>query len=238
MPVPLTSLWSALRERPAVLVLALVLLIAGGWALVGLPGARSAIVAMDEAVLLAFRSADDLADPIGPAVVEEAMRDITALGGVTVTTFLLLVAVGFLALAGRARTAFYLLLVIGSGIITAFLLKSGFDRPRPDLVPHGSHVVTSSFPSGHAATAAVLYLTLGAALSRVLRLPSQRVLAMALAVVLTVAVGVSRVYLGVHYPTDVLAGWLVGGGWAVGAWAVERALQRRGTLEPAPADVD
>lgn len=238
MPVPLTSLWKTLGERPLVLALALVLLGAGVWLLVGLPGARSAILAMDEAVLLAFRSADDLTDPIGSRSVEEGMRDITALGGVTVTTVLLFVAVGFVALAGRTRTALYLLVAIGSGIITGFLLKSGFDRPRPELVPHGAYVMTSSFPSGHASTAAVLYLTLGAALSRVLHRPSQRVLVMSVAVLLAVAVGVSRVYLGVHYPTDVLAGWFVGGGWAAGTWTLERALQRRGLLEPAPANVD
>jgi undecaprenyl-diphosphatase len=237
--MPLVRFWTVLRERPLVLAVTLLLLVAGAWALAGprTVGLASAVQGMDERVLLAFRTADDLANPIGPDVVEEAMRDLTALGGVAVTSALLLAVAGFLALGGLRRTALYLLLSVASGIILAFLLKAGFDRPRPELVPHGSHVITSSFPSGHSATAAVVYLTLGALLSRALDHHGQRVLVMALAVAITFGVGVSRVYLGVHWPTDVLAGWLVGGGWALVAWNVERALQRRGDLEPPPPSV-
>jgi len=235
--MPLPRFGSVLRERPLLLVAAALLLLAGAWALAGprTVGLAAAIQGADEAVFLAFRAADDLANPIGPDVVEEAMRDLTALGGVAVTTSLLLAVAGFLWLGGLRRTALYLLLSVASGIVVAFLLKAGFDRPRPDLVPHGSHVITSSFPSGHAATAAVVYLTLGALLSRTVARRGQRVLVMALAVALAFGVGVSRVYLGVHWPTDVLAGWLVGGGWALAAWHVERALQRRGDLEPPAA---
>lgn len=239
MPLSPSNLGRTLAERPLVLIMALAFLMLGVWAFTGAQSAelRHSIQAMDEAIFLAFRTADDLAEPIGTASVEEAMRDITALGGVTITTLLLLAAVALLAFGGKWRTGLFVLGMIAGGILFTLLLKAGFDRPRPDLVPHGSHVLTASFPSGHSATAAVVYLTLGALLTRALDHAGQRVLVMGLAVLITLGVGVSRVYLGVHWPTDVLAGWLVGGGWALAAWSLERALQRRHALEPPPPDV-
>jgi undecaprenyl-diphosphatase len=229
-------MWQILRERPVILAAALALLVIGGVLLVSPFGAdiRSVIQSIDEAMLMALRSADP-ADPLGPEFVEEVVRDLTALGGVTITFLLVMTVVAFLVIGGRRRTAVFVVATIVSGLVFSLLLKAGFDRPRPDLVPHGSHVHTASFPSGHAAMAAVVYLTLAAVLTRVLPHRAQRVLAVVLALVVTLAVGFSRVYLGVHWPTDVLAGWLVGGGWAAGAWAVERALQREGDLEAPPA---
>jgi undecaprenyl-diphosphatase len=111
------------------------------------------------------------------------------------------------------------------------VLKAAFERPRPDLVPHGSYVSTASFPSGHSMMAAVVYLTLGALLARVEPDRRVKVFILTAAVLLALLVGVSRVYLGVHWPTDVLAGWTVGAGWALLFWLVARALQRRGSVE-------
>ena len=110
-------------------------------------------------------------------------------------------------------------------------LKGLFDRPRPDLVPHAVEVYTMSFPSGHATLSAVTYLTLGALLARVQ--PRRRVKAylLGVAVLLAVLIGASRVYLGVHWPTDVLAGWCVGAAWAMLCWTVATWLQRRGEVE-------
>jgi undecaprenyl-diphosphatase len=110
-------------------------------------------------------------------------------------------------------------------------LKLGFARPRPDLVPHGVRVYTASFPSGHAMLSAVTYLTLGALLARVQ--PQRRVKAflLGLAIALTVLIGMSRVYLGVHWPSDVLAGWCGGAAWASLCWFVALQLQRRGEVE-------
>ena len=139
-------------------------------------------------------------------------------GGVGVLTLLTLAVCGFLLMQGRRRATALVLASVVGGVVLSSLLKLGFDRPRPDLVPHGSLVYTASFPSGHAMMAAVVYLTLGALLARVQSERRLQVYLLALAVLTTVAVGISRVYLGVHWPSDVLAGWTAGAAWALACW--------------------
>ncbi len=187
--------------------------------------------ALDRMLLLAMRSKADPAKLLGPEWVGEMMRDFTALGGVGVLTLLTAGAVGYLLLTDKWRAALAVSLAVVGGILLSTLIKMGFDRPRPDVVSHGSYVYTASFPSGHSMMAAVVYLTLGALLARVR--PRKRVKAYILscAVVLTVLVGISRVYLGVHWPTDVLAGWAVGAAWALLCWLVTLWLQARGKVE-------
>lgn len=189
---------------------------------------------IDTAILLALRTPGNPADPLGPGWLQEMGRDITALGGTLVTTLVTLAAAGFLALQGKRRAAVFVTVAIFSGVILGWLLKSGFDRPRPDLVPHGSIVSSSSFPSGHSMTAAIVYLTLAAVLIRVqTRRPLQLYL-LSLALLITIAVGVSRVYLGVHWPSDVLAGWTAGAAWAVLWWIIALWMQRKGEVEMGP----
>lgn len=186
----------------------------------------------DEAVLLFFRDPADLADPIGPAWLESAVRDVTALGGFTVLSMLTLILLVYLLLIRKKASALLVLVSITGGMLLSDLLKSIFARPRPELVAHLVEVQTESFPSGHAMLSAVTYLTLGALLARTESTWSLKIYFIVVAVVLTVMVGSSRVYLGVHYPTDVLAGWSVGAAWALLCWAVAYRLQRRGTVEP------
>jgi undecaprenyl-diphosphatase len=121
-------------------------------------------------------------------------------------------------------------------VLLSSLLKLGFDRPRPDLVAHGAQVYSASFPSGHALMSAVAYLTLGALLARVQKGRRLKLYVLAVAVTLTFLIGVSRVYLGVHWPTDVLAGWCIGSAWALTCWVLAIWLQGRGEMEGSDAE--
>ncbi len=216
-------------------VLATMALGAGGiWAFVELADevVEGETASLDRALLLALRSPTDLSDPLGPPWVEELFRDFTALGGVGVLTLLTLAVAGFLLLDRSIRAAMLVLASVGGGFVSSMLLKQFFDRPRPDLVSHGSFVYTASFPSGHSMMAAVTYLTLGALLARVQPQRPAKAYLLVLTVLLTLLVGISRVYLGVHWPTDVLAGWAAGATWALLCWLAARWLQRRGQVEP------
>lgn len=187
--------------------------------------------AFDQAVLLALRNPADLSDPIGPGWVEEMARDITSLGSHVILTLISLAVIGYLLIVRKRRAAVLVCASIGGGMVLSAVLKTVFERSRPDLVPHAVQVYTASFPSGHAMLSAVTYLTLGALLMRVQ--PGHRVKAylLSVAIIVTVLVGVSRVYLGVHWPTDVLAGWCVGATWAMLCWLVALWLQGRGKVE-------
>lgn len=188
--------------------------------------------AWDRRLLLALRSAADPSVPWGPAWVQEMARDFTALGGVAVLALMTAAVVGYLLLSRKRHAAVAILVAVAGGLALSTLLKLGFDRPRPELVPHGSLVYTASFPSGHSMMAAVTYLTLGALLARVEASIPVKIYLLSVAVLLTVLVGVSRVYLGVHWPTDVAAGWAVGAAWALLCSLVMSRLQRRGEVEP------
>ena len=183
--------------------------------------------AFDTRLLLALREADDPANPLGPAWLEETARDFTALGSNGVLVFAVIATCLFLALARKRLTAVTVAAAAGGGLLLVHLLKLLFERTRPELVPHAARVFTASFPSSHAMMSAVVYLTLGALLARAQPNRRLKIFFGALAVMLTLLVGVSRVYLGVHWPSDVLAGWCVGAAWAAAFWAIAAWLQRR-----------
>ncbi len=187
--------------------------------------------AFDTAILLAFRNPADLSDPIGPWWLEVMMKDITSLGSTAVLTLITLGVLGYLLIERKFQAALFLLAAIGGGTLLSTLLKLGFDRPRPDLVAHGVETYTASFPSGHALMSAVTYLTLGALLARVEEHRRIKLYFLGLAVALTLLVGISRIYLGVHWPTDVLAGWSVGAAWALSCWLVALWLQHHHQME-------
>jgi undecaprenyl-diphosphatase len=182
----------------------------------------------DTWLLLALRVPGDTADPLGPAWVEEMFRDFTALGGVGVLCLLTAISVGYLWLMGQRRVALFLLFAILGGLLLSSMLKNGFDRPRPELVSHGSHIYTSSFPSGHSMLSAVVYLTGGALLAMVHSAHRVRLYLIGCSILTTLLVGVSRVYLGVHWPSDVLAGWAAGAAWAAACWLIAQWLRERG----------
>jgi undecaprenyl-diphosphatase len=212
----------------------LVLLVAGAlWVFLGIADEvrEGETAAFDRWLLLALRDPADPANPLGPLWLREVGRDLTALGGVAVLTLLTAAVAAWLALRRLWGATWLLLASVGGGILVSTLLKLAFERARPDLVPHGSHVTSASFPSGHSMMAAVVYLTLGVLLARVEPRRRTKAYVLSVAVILTLLVGVSRVYLGVHWPTDVLAGWSIGAAWALLCWLVARWLQRRGAVE-------
>jgi len=213
------------------MMLIVVIIIAGGiWSFAKLAGemVEGDTKAFDLKLIVAMRNPQDLSDPLGPKWVEELGRDFTALGGVGILTLLTLASAGFLFLDKKRRPAVFLLVAVAGGLLLSAALKSGFDRPRPDLVPHESYVYTTSFPSGHAMMSTVTFLTLGALLAKSHRRRRIKAYLIFLALLIALAVGVSRVYLGVHWPTDVLAGWAVGGSWALLCWLIARWLQKIG----------
>ena len=171
-------------------------------------------LAFDRRILLLMRATSDPTVAVGPAWLKEAMRDITALGSTSVLTIVVLAVSGFLAVAGLRHAAAMVLASVVSGVLLSDSLKVGFGRARPDLVPHEVPVYTASFPSGHAMLSAVVYFTLGALLCRTQASLAIKAYIIAIAVLLAVMVGISRVFLGVHWPTDVIAGWLLGAIWA------------------------
>jgi undecaprenyl-diphosphatase len=204
------------RFETATLLL-VVAIAAAAWAFFGLAGEmrEGELEAFDRAVMMALRNPADPADPLGPPAVELMMRDITALGGVAVLTLVSAVVTLDLLLRRRWRHALLLPVAVAGGQILSNVAKAAYGRPRPDLVPHGVDVVSASFPSGHSMMAAAVYLTLAAMLAKVE--PDRRLKALYLgtAMAVIVLVGISRVYLGVHWPSDVLAGWAAGAGWAL-----------------------
>jgi undecaprenyl-diphosphatase len=187
---------------------------------------------LDERMVRAFRTTSNPAVAIGPAWLASTMRDLTALGSNAVLLIFTASVAVFLAVRRQTHALTLLLLSTGGGFVLAQVLKTMFDRPRPDVVPHLAFATSSSFPSGHSMFSAVVYLTLGALLSQMVEGRGQKAYVIAVACFLTFVVGVSRVYLGVHYPTDVLAGWAAGLAWAVLCWMLTSYLQRRGTVEP------
>lgn len=222
-----------LGQHELVVLLAVLIVVAGAWGFIALADAvlEGRTQSFDESVLRALRRPDNPAMPIGPDWTTEVGRDLTAVGGVAVLLLATLAVAGFFLLDGKFAAMGFVLAAVAGGLAASSLLKACFARPRPDVVPHLSRVYTSSFPSGHSMMSAIVYLTLGALLARMVTQRRLKFYFLAVALVLTALVGVSRVYLGVHYPTDVLAGWTAGLVWATLCWLAARKLQSRGTIE-------
>jgi undecaprenyl-diphosphatase len=219
-------------EKWTLVLFALVTLLVLSFALLASEVVDGSTRAFDERILLLFRSPDDVARPLGPPWFREAVRDVTALGSTVVLTIIVAGVVGFLVISRLQHTALMVLGSVLSGVLLSNSLKAGFLRPRPELVPHDTLISTASFPSGHATLSAVVYLTLGALLCRTQSSQVVKAYILGVAAFLTVIVGLSRVYLGVHWPTDVVAGWLLGSTWALLCWLLMVWLQGRGDIEP------
>jgi undecaprenyl-diphosphatase len=191
-------------------------------------------LSFDRAVLMWFRTPQNVAVPIGPLWLQEAVRDVTSLGSFSILGIMTVVAVLQFLLSGDRRLAVYVGGAVVGGTIVSTVLKDIFDRPRPDI-PGAPHVFTASFPSGHATLSAVVFLTLAAVLAAATLERRLKVFYLTIGIFLTLIVGVSRIYEGVHYPTDVLAGWMIGSSWAILCWVgAQYALHRRSRTVPKP----
>lgn len=195
-------------------------------------------LAFDRALIEGLRDTTNPAIPAGPLWLERVMIDVTALGGGPLLTIITSIVVAYLLVVRKWGTAAFVAIAIAGGGVANELLKSTFQRARPDVVAHLADSYSTSFPSGHAMNSALTYLTLAALLARTQKSRRVRVFLLLVAVALTLAVGFSRVYLGVHWPTDVIAGWSIGATWALLFALIAHALQRRNQIERPEAVAD
>lgn len=179
-------------------------------------------LAWDQAFLLSLRHADDVALPLGPAWITTAMVNFTSLGGVAVLLFITLTTIGLLLISRRPVEALFLCVALAGGWLSSNTLKLWAARPRPNVVTHLVAVGDASFPSGHAMVSAATYLALAIVACRFLRAPAQKAYVFVIAGALIGTIGLSRIYLGVHYPTDVVFGWCAGSLWTFGSWLLFR----------------
>ncbi len=179
--------------------------------------------AFDRAIIVGLR------DWGGPSWLPKVAADVTALGGGVILTIVVLLATGLLAVQRLWLSAAATLAASISGGLVVSLVKTEVARPRPDLVDHLVQVSNMSFPSGHSANSAIVYLTLAGLASQVTVSAAARRYILVMAIIMVGAIGCSRVYLGVHWPSDVLAGWSFGTLWALGWWlATARAREAIG----------
>jgi undecaprenyl-diphosphatase len=156
---------------------------------------------------------------------QTVMLEVTSLGTGTVVTMIVLIAGLFLWLNHHKHSAILLAAATIGGIVLDELLKIGFNRPRPQVFKWGTYAVSSSFPSGHAMSSIVVYGTVAYLAARLQQNVRSRILTMSLAAIIIILICLSRLYLGVHYPSDVLAGLVIGLAWAAFCMAMLEALQ-------------
>lgn len=177
---------------------------------------------IDSAGLMFWRRGETLL-PVGPLWLLEGVRDLTALGGVLLRNLIALGALSALLFLRLRREAVLLATTIVGGWILNSLVKLMIGRPRPLIVPHLTEAGGQSFPSGHSFNSAVVYIAIALAFAAMSPSRSIRWTLIGLAIALSMTVAFTRVWLGVHFPSDVMAGWLGGAGWAFLATAI---LQR------------
>lgn len=177
----------------------------------------------DRAIILSLRDSTNIARPLGPDWLPETMRDITSLGSVVVALGFAAVLSGYLLLSGYRGAAALLFGSALGALVLNDLLKFAIDRPRPDAILQTARVFTSGFPSGHATLSCVTYLSAAALLGQ----RRARTYLMIIAILVAALIGFSRIYLGVHFPTDILGGWCIGAAWVCCCYPAIRALRPR-----------
>lgn len=240
MILQLIGRWRQAGWSGFVLLVALAALCTSLWVFVELAddAPEGDYVETEARILRAFRQPGDLARGVGPGWLPEVARDVTALGSAAVLTLMVLLVLGFLLLRRQYGAALFVFVASLGGWLLSDGLKEVFGRERPDVVPHLMEESSASFPSGHSMVSSVIYLTLGSLLGQIVARRREKIYFVHAAMLLTFLIGLSRVYLGVHYPTDVLAGWSAGTAWALLCWLTAWWLQRRGKIESPPPNGD
>lgn len=197
--------------------------------------AEGDLASFDTAILLSFRQTGSLAEMIGPPWFQQTMIDITTLGGRTVLTLIIAGSACFMLMKHAYRLAALIVGATLSGSLIVAALKGFLARPRPLVVEQLVTETSMSFPSGHAANSAIVYLTIAIFFMRYEPKPATRYFVLGLAVLIVTAIGISRIAMGVHWPSDVLAGWLFGTTWAC-LWALIVKLPAAKITEEVPQD--
>jgi undecaprenyl-diphosphatase len=218
-----------LVRREFMLLVTVLVIVASLWIFLILVDAvrEGTILQFDDAVLLSLRHARHEEIPRGPAWLAEVMRDITSLGGGPVIALVTFSVAGYLGLRKKYQALTMLIIAVIGGILLDVGLKDLIGRARPSIVPHFIAVGSLSFPSGHSMMSMVVYLVLSVLLTPQIPDRRTRVYVIAVALFLTLIIGISRVYLGVHYPSDVLGGWSLGLAWATLCWFAAWYIERR-----------
>ena len=231
-PSSLHTLWRFLRRFEARVLIGVILAAGAVWAFLNVADemAEGETEAIDRRLIMLLRTPGDLNNPIGSKNVEEAVRDVTALGGTTLVIVVTLVSVLAFLFHKKRIHALVMAVVVLAAWASSSATKALYGRPRPELVPHQAYVYSASFPSGHSTMSTTAFLTLAMLVASLEARRRSKALAYGLAAAVIVGVGFSRVYLGVHWPSDVLAGWCLGAAWALVGWVALRALggQTRG----------
>ncbi|WP_165927850.1 phosphatase PAP2 family protein [Rhizobium sp. BK376] len=184
------------------------------------------VFAIDDSMLLLLRKTADTREPVGPHWLLNAFENYTSLGSSAVTGLVLAIGI-FWAIAEREyRSGVYMAVVYAGAQLLSNVTKILIGRPRPEVVPHLVYAGGYSFPSGHSTLSAATYLAIGLLVAGRECSVSKRMLILSVAAAISAVVGLSRIYLGVHYPTDVLDGWLLGAGWALVVLVFFRKIQR------------
>lgn len=227
-----------LTGNELLMLVALLIVVLGTWGFINLAGkvVTGSTQEFDRWAVQSFRQGVIRHVPADPHMLDQVFLDISALGGPTVLVMMVGAMMIFLAWDRRYNAMLLVVLSTVGGVVLAYLLKEAIGRPRPDVMPR-TVVTFSSFPSGHSMLSAIVYPTLGTLLARIVPRKRLKIYFMMVALTLSGLIGVSRVYLGVHYPTDVLAGWAAGLAWAALCWAVAKFLQSRDALEGDDADL-
>jgi undecaprenyl-diphosphatase len=226
-----TTTWR-FNPNELLMLVALLIVVLGTWGFIELAGRVTAgsTQNFDQSAVEWFRSAVLNHVALPPDVIDQTFEDISALGGPTVLLLMTTALLGFLLWDRRYNAMLLMIMATAGAAVLTWLLKEAIGRNRPD-VEHLTVASLSSFPSGHSMLSAVIYPTLGTLLARVVPRKRLKIYFMLVALTLSGLIGVSRIYLRVHYPTDVLAGWAAGLAWAAFCWSVAKYLQRRGALE-------